>query len=556
MTLFLQKYMQSVRHLFLVTLSLIILGGSHTIYASGPDPGIDVQHYTFRIAINDRDNVIEGVADVMIKFVASDTRQLSLDLAGPSSNGKAGMTVQQVLRDNLPLPFNHTNDVLTINLSEPARIHDVLTFRIVYRGVPDDGLIISKNKYGDRTFFGDNWPNRAHRWLPTKDHPSDKATCEFIIKAPEHYEVIANGIKREESDLPPEQDKNLKLTHWATLYPIATKVMVFGAARFAIRYNPLLEPTDIQDWVFPEDREAGFKNFSSTADIIKFFEQQVGPYPYEKLANVQSSTRYGGMENASNIFYNQDAIEKEQTIESLIAHEVAHQWFGNSVTEKTWQDVWLSEGFATYMTHLYIAHTYGQDSLVARLEDDKERIFSFHMKSPQSAVIDTSEVNLFKLLNANTYQKGAWFLHMLRAQVGDVAFFKSLRQYYQTYRHSNASTQDFQTVVEQVSGKKLGSFFQTWLYQPGYPVVKGTWKYAGINKKLALALEQVQLNNTFFPLDLQVAVYYEDEDQPEIKTVTFSQKEGNYVFKLKEKPSRVVLDPNHQLLMEQFFTKK
>ncbi len=329
------------------------------------------------------------------------------------------MTVQQVLGDNLPVIYQHTDDVLTIDVSEPPAANAVLTFRIVYRGIPDDGLIISENKYGDRTFFGDNWPNRAHHWLPTKDHPSDKATCEFIVKAPEHYEVIANGIKREESDLPPEQDKNLKLTHWATLYPIATKVMVFGAARFAIRYSPLTEPTDIQDWVFPEDRDVGFENFSTTANIIEFFEQQIGPYPYEKLANVQSSTRYGGMENASNIFYNQDAIEKEETIESLIAHEVAHQWFGNAVTEKTWQDVWLSEGFATYLTHLYMAHTYGQDSLLARMEKDKERIFSFYLKSPQSAVIDTSEINLFKLLNANTYQKGAWFLHMLRTKVGD-----------------------------------------------------------------------------------------------------------------------------------------
>ena len=305
-----------------------------------------------------------------------------------------------------------------------------------------------------------------------------------------------------------------------------------------------------------EDREAGFENFSSTANVIKFFEQQIGPYPYEKLANVQSSTRYGGMENASNIFYNQDAIENEQTIEPLIAHEVAHQWFGNSVTEKTWQDVWLSEGFATYMTHLYMAHTYGQDTLIARLEADKERIISFQIKSPQSAVIDTSETNLFKLLNANTYQKGAWFLHMLRVEVGDAAFFKSLKQYYTKYRHSNASTQDFRAVVEQVSGSKLADFFRTWLYQPGYPVVKGTWKYGGLGKKLTLDLEQVQADGVFFSINLPIAIYYQDEATPEIRTVTFAQAKENYVLKLKKKPSQVGLDPDHQLLMEQLFMKK
>ena len=547
--------MRFLPYLFISSLYLAP-GGGAVAQSHSPDSRIDVQHYAFHLDINDRDDRIRGVTDVVVKCLEPNIRQFSLDLIGTDKGDDTGMQVLQVTQDGQPVDYDHTNDLLTIRLAQPAGVNDLLTFRIAYEGIPEDGLIISENKYGDRTFFGDNWPDRAHYWLPTKDHPSDKATCEFIIKAPEHYEIIANGIKREESDLPPEQDKNLKITHWATLHPIATKVMVFGAARFAIRYEPLASPTPVQDWVFPEDREIGFKNLSPTTNIIKFFEQQIGPYPYEKLANVQSSTRYGGMENASNIFYNQDAIEKEQTIESLVAHEVAHQWFGNAVTEKSWRDLWLSEGFATYMTHLYMAHTYGQDSLYTRLEDDKERIFSFQMKSPQSAVIDTSETNLFKLLNANTYQKGAWFLHMLRTQVGDQHFFQSLKEYYQTFQHRNASTSDFRAIVERVSGQSLKEFFNTWLYQTGYPIVQGSWKYAGIGKKLTLDLEQVQMTGAFFPLRLPIGIYYRGESAPEVKTVTFSQKKEQYTLKLKGKPIQVVLDPNHQLLIDPLFTKK
>ena len=523
---------------------------------AAPDPGIDVVHYAFHISLNDQNDQIVGTTEVVIKFLESNQQQFHLDLASASEGGATGMTVQEVQQNNRAVPYRHEADLLTVELPTPGRVGEVATFQIRYRGVPDDGLIISKNKYGDRTFFGDNWPNRAHRWLPTKDHPSDKATCEFIIKAPEHYEVIANGIKREESDLPPEQEKNLKLTHWATLHPIATKVMVFGAARFAIRYDPRSEPTALQDWVFPEDRAVGFKNFSTTANILKFFEQQVGPYPYEKLANVQSCTRYGGMENASNIFYNQDAIANEATIESLIAHEVAHQWFGNAVTEKTWQDVWLSEGFSTYLAHLYLAHTYGVDTLAGRLAQDKERILSFYTKSPQSMVVDAQETNLFKLLNANTYQKGAWFLHMLRHKVGDPAFFRALRTYYQKYRHQNASTQDFRSVVEEVSGQQLDAFFRAWLQQSGHPVVKGTWKYKRSGRKLTLDLAQTQSSGHLFPLDLQFAIYYGDGRLPETKTVAFSKKEETFTFTLKGKPTQVVLDPNQRLLLEQFFTKK
>ncbi|MGB3779399.1 MAG: M1 family metallopeptidase [Tunicatimonas sp.] len=523
---------------------------------AAPDPGIDVLHYAFHIDINDQNNRIVGAAEVVVKFVASNQKEIHLDLASVSAGSETGMTVLEVLQNDVPTTYRHDSDLLSIQLPAPSRVNDVVTFRIRYRGVPDDGLIISKNKYGDRTFFGDNWPNRAHRWLPTKDHPSDKATCEFIIKAPEHYEVIANGLKREESDLPPEQEKNLKLTHWATLHPIATKVMVFGAARFAIRYHPLSSITPLEDWVFPEDRDVGFKHLEVTADILKYFEQQIGEYPFEKLANVQSCTRYGGMENASNIFYNQDAIANEATIESLIAHEVAHQWFGNAVTEKNWADVWLSEGFSTYLTHLYLAHTYGADTLTARLDKDKERIFSFYVKSPQSMVVDVSETNLFKLLNANTYQKGAWFLHMLRNKIGDPAFFQTLREFYRAYHHQNASTDDFRTIAERASGQKLTTFFRTWLQQAGHPVVKGTWKYSRSGKKLTLEVEQVQHSGNFFPMDLQFSVYYEQGKSSETKSLTFTKLKQTFVFKVDGKPTQVVLDPNQRLLMEQFFTKK
>ncbi len=231
--------------------------------SAAPDPGINVLHYAFRLNLNDQNDQIDGTAEVVVKFVTANQREIHLDLASASPQDDTGMTVLEVRQNDAPTTYQHQGDELRIRLLAPARLNDVATFRIRYRGVPDDGLIISKNKYGDRTFFGDNWPNRAHRWLPTKDHPSDKATCEFIIRAPEHYEVIANGTKREESDLPPEQEKNLKLTHWATLHPIATKVMVFGAARFAIRYHPLTTATPLEDWVFPEDRDVGFKNFEN-----------------------------------------------------------------------------------------------------------------------------------------------------------------------------------------------------------------------------------------------------------------------------------------------------
>ncbi|MEQ9440549.1 MAG: M1 family metallopeptidase [Cyclobacteriaceae bacterium] len=521
------------------------------------DPAIDVLHYSFNMTIHDHTNEIEGETDVLMQFVTSGQSSIHLHLAGQDSLGQPGMIVDAVLYNDVPVSFQHIGHRIAIQLPGPTKVSQQGSVKIRYHGTPTDGLVISENKYGDRTFFGDNWPNRAHYWLPTHDHPSDKATCEFIITAPAHYEVIANGTKREESFLPPEARGRYryKRTHWATVEPIPTKVMVFGAARFAIQFLPSNQPTVIQHWLYPEDRDVGFQKFSPTADIITFYEQKLGPYPYEKLANVQSKTQYGGMENASAIFYNERAITNQPSIEGLIAHEVAHQWFGNAVTEKQWPDVWLSEGFSTYLTHLYFEHTYGRDSLESRLKADQNRVFAFHLKSPDSRVVNTEEANLFQLLNANTYQKGAWVLHMLRFTVGDENFFSLLRQYYAKYQHKNASTQDFIKLACNISGQSLEPFFTQWLSRPDHPILKGTWKYSSMSKKVTLTLAQVQEGEPY-QTRLQIGVLYDKISQPEVHTITLDAREKTYTFKVKSGVRDVLIDPNTWLLQESTFTKK
>lgn len=518
---------------------------------------VDIQHYTFHINITDHTDEITGAADILLKSRRDNMDTITLDLVdkNPAGNGK-GMMVSSVNRQGVPLEFTHRNNRLSILLDEAIQQNDFINLHISYQGVPADGLIIAKNKYGDRTFFGDNWPNRARHWLPTIDHPSDKATCEFIITSPVHYQVIANGILREESNMQiGTTDGEKKLTHWATREPIPTKVMVFGAARFAVLHAEKFENIPVEYWVYPEDREAGFSDFEPTLNILQFFSRKISDYPYEKLANVQSKTNYGGMENASNIFYNEFAVNGNNNIESLIAHEVAHQWFGNAVTEKEWPHVWLSEGFATYFTHLYIGHTYGRDSMEARLKEDRERIFTYHLKSPETPVVDTLSQNLLKLLNANSYQKGAWFLHMLQQKVSDTVFWEGIRKYYQQYRHKNADTDDFRQVMALQSGQDLQPFFRQWLYQAGYPYLEGSWKYSIFGKKLTVSLDQVQEKGHLFDLEIPIAVYYKNIAEPDIYTLKVNERTNTFELKVRKSPSEVILDPNTQVLMKYSFSK-
>ena len=511
---------------------------------------IDALHYTFNLEVSDQHDRIQGIADILFKVRNNTLDSTYLDLSEVNKEELTGMQVRSVKLNEREISFFHRDEALHIIFESSLSPQTVGTLQIQYEGIPSDGLIISENEYGERTFFGDNWPNRAHNWLPTVDHPSDKATCEFIITAPMQYKVIANGTLREESMIRHSSMQQKKLTHWVMKQPIPTKVMVFGAARFPILYDQPVDNIPIQHWVYADNRESGFQDFEPSANVLRYMIGRIGEYPYEKLANVESKTKYGGMENASNIFYNEQAVDGGQSIESLIAHEVAHQWFGNSVSEKEWAHVWLSEGFSTYMAHTYIEHTYGEDSLRRLMHNDKQRIFTYYQRAPEAAVIDSAQTNLYLYLNANAYQKGSWFLHMLRNEVGEIVFWDGIKKFYAQYRHSKANTDDFLQLMETVSKQQLDDFFDLWLYTPGHPILKGTWNYAGLGRKLKMNMEQVQTNGHTYDLPLEVGIYYEEDQQPEIQTVRLNKKEESFSLKLKSRPLNIVLDPHAKLLID------
>ena len=523
---------------------LLVPSIGYSIQYSYPlNDDIDIQHYTFLLELNDSTNVIAGKATLTALF----KKQVSvfrLDLATQDHTG-TGMHVSSVLLNGESLSFHHQQDGLLITLNAPVSVNEKLSVEIHYQGIPRDGLIIGKNKYNDRTFFGDNWPNRAHQWLPTIDHPSDKAGVDFIVIAPPHYEVIANGIRLEESVLNSKQ----KLTHWREVADIPTKVMVIGAARFAIQRVGLVNNIEVESWVYPQNRLEGFYDYAIATKVLDFFNSHVGPYAYKKLANVQSKTRYGGMENASNIFYYENSVTGKGVIENLVAHEVAHQWFGNSASEKDWHHVWLSEGFATYFTHLYNEFIYGRDKRAAAMAEDRTSVIKFFRESPQPVVFTELPPDLMKILNDNSYQKGAWVLHMLRQMTGDQHFWAGIREYYRQYQNSNASTADFQSVMEEVSGKDLDQFFKQWLYNAGHPVLEASWTYDSKAKKVSITFVQTQKNQLFdFPLEIGITV--PNQTLPRMETVHLNKESQKFSFSVDTRPTRIDLDPFTNLLFE------
>ncbi len=283
--------MRTPRLFYLLFLLLLVSSAkAQTIF-----PDIDVQHYTFAITLNDEDNNITGKATIDIKFL-SDVSQFKLNLVKKNSSGK-GMLVTEITEGGKKLKFSQDDDV--VNIISAAKKQSKHSYTISYSGVPADGLIISQNKFGHRTFFGDNWPNRAHNWLPCADYPSDKASVDFIVTAPDHYQVVCNGAKVLETTMP----NHTKLTHWTESAALAPKVMVIGVADFAVQQSGNVNGIPVYSYVFPEDKGVGFKNYNYAPDILAWYIKKFGPYAFEKLANVQSKTIYGGMKKTQALFF-------------------------------------------------------------------------------------------------------------------------------------------------------------------------------------------------------------------------------------------------------------
>jgi aminopeptidase N len=492
----------------------------------------DILDYNIRIAVSDSSNVIKAHETIKV-LRESLTDSIFLDLVD-------GMKIKALHWDNKSMSFDHKQNILTISPSAEGSLKT--TIDLWYEGVPSDGLIIGKNKYNERTFFGDNWPNRAHHWFACNDHPSDKATYSFTVTAPDKYKVVSNGSFVGKNGL----GNGLSVWSYRSEVPLPSKVAVVGVAVMEWKDVAIIDSVQVTSAVYPKNSSKSFKDLDVATDILRFFSIFIAPYEFEKLMNVQSTTRYGGMENAGCIFYDENALNGKGTAEALVAHEIAHQWFGNSVTERDWEHVWLSEGFATYMTNIYLQNRFGDKRFKDQLRMDREEVISFHRKYDHP-LVDTKYGDLNRLLNPNTYQKGSWLLHMLRCKLGDSLFQQGLKDYYQTFRLGNADSEDFKNAMEVSTGVELGAFFENWLYKPGHPVLKTVLDQSE-GKKLFIVR---QTQESIFQFDLKVEFELENGEKHTEVFAVDEMEEQIILPSYEKKIFAYKLDPGIELLYEE-----
>jgi aminopeptidase N len=510
-------------------------------------PAFDALDYAITIELPDSGALIHGAETLRVQRTApSDSLVLDLldlEVTRASVNGRTAR-------------FWPVNGGVAIALPKGGTGQFEVT--VDYGGAVQDGLIARRDSAGRWTYFGDNWPNRARHWIPSIDHPSDKATVTWHVIAPASQTVVANGKLVSTRDVRGRDGSAKKEWTWREGRRIAPYLMVIAAAPL-VAYDlgdTACGLAEIQRCVpqavytAPEQRSFSPGPFARAGEIVQLFASLVGPFPYEKLDHLQSSTRFGGMENASAIFYADGGFRRGTMGDGVVAHETAHQWFGDAVTERDWPHLWLSEGFATYFAALWTRAARGDSAFRVQMAGIRRTILADSVSVAKRPVIDTIETNLLALLNRNSYEKGGFVLHMLRAEVGERAFFNALRSYYATFKHSTATTDDLRAAMEREAKRPMSWFFDQWLRRPGFPSVTAEWSYDAGAKEVAISVNQTSaFGNYQFPLTIAVV---DSAGGQHRATVNMSESGAAGVVRvpLASAPADVVLDPDVVLLAQ------
>ncbi len=456
----------------------------------------DVTYYQLRLNVETSPQSLEGDVTVTGICTADSASQLTLDLMNT-------MHIDSVIMNGAQTPFIQYASSFSITLDRTYRRGEKISAEIYYRGSPvatGFGSFVFSSHNGVPWVWTLSEPYGAHDWWPCKDDPGDKADSADIIVT-----CDSNLVAGSEGILVSETTASAKKTyHWQERYPIASYLIslaITNYARFSnwFRYSAN-DSMEIQNFVLPEHEVNARAELPSMVDMLSIYSELYGLYPFIKEKYGVAEFGSGGMEHQTltSIGTTTDGTFDEETL----AHEMAHQWFGDMITCRTWSDLWLNEGFAVYSVALFREKKYGMDAYWNFI---RAQLTAALTASGRIGVPDTSSARtLFN--NPLIYEKGALVLHMLRHVLGDSVFFRAIYEYAQnsSLRYATASTHDFESACEKVSGKNLSYFFDEWIYGENYPRYLYSWsQHNGI---VEITLKQFGGTNPVFftmPVDIR-----------------------------------------------------
>jgi aminopeptidase N len=457
---------------------------------SAPASGtIDVQHYGLDLRIDPASKSLRGVVEIRAQLLSNTPTTLALDLS-------RALTVDGVSVNGKPSEFQRKDDRILV----PASEGQSLSIAVTYHGTPQGNGFTFAERNGQPAISNYGMPFTARQWWPCKDDPADKAdTADIAITVPTPLTAGSNG-KLVATETNADGTRTFR---WRVEYPIYPDTVSVAIADYRViqdRYrasNGQVVPLTF--YVFPSDEAKARRDFSVIPDMMRAHAQRFGEYPFlrEKYGVAEFAT-YSFREHQTLPSYAEKLITGDHANDAILAHELAHQWFGNSLSVHDWRHVWLNEGFSTYAAMLWTERQKGAAAYRAAMNKIAEE------EDLQGPIFMAEVTDNKKLFGAATFDKGAWVLHMLRHVMGDEKFFDALRAYVEEYSYRNVATEDFRAVCERVYGKSLEWFFAQWVYGVSRPMYRVSW--AAADDHLALTIRQAQTDAPAFTMPVDVAV--------------------------------------------------
>lgn len=425
--------------------------------------GYDALHYAIDLDVDMETGEVQGVTTIDAQ-AKQDLSAFNLEFSGLQITG--------LMINDAPAEFERNGKELTITPNEAFVEGEEFVVAVTYEGIPNedtpDGLVFSRgwNRFVDGVYVAGE-PFGASSFYPVNEHPLDKATYTIEVTVDDPWVVAANGLLVEQTE------NEGKITYrFESDFPMASYLSTISISDYVILQEDGPNGIPIRNYFPPGIADEAAEKFGSTADMMALFNDLFGPYPFDVYGVIMIGDGLGFALETQTISLFGSNILNNPNGELTIAHELAHQWFGNSVTLASWQDIWLNEGFASYAMWLWYEYSRGDEAFEGLLRNNYELLAS----NDFPPVGDPSSQSLF---NPAVYFRGAWTLHALRLEVGDEIFFNILRTYAERFAYSNATTDDFIAIAEELAGIDLNELFDVWLYQEALPAVPEMGLVAG-----------------------------------------------------------------------------
>lgn len=512
----------------------------------------DALHYRVAIRLDLERKSFDGEATITLTSLREDLDRCVLDAAE--------FTVARVVNEwGDPLPFEQSETQLTVRFPHPLRLGETRSFTCFYAGRdPKAGLrFVDEAPANPALVFSDSWPDNVHHWLPCYDYPNDKVTSEIIATVRSGLKVAANGRLMRVVDAP---GAGTVTWHWSQDLPHSSYLIFLAAGPYVV-VQDAYKTLPVNYWVYPQDEKKARPTYGKTPRMIEFFNRTFGyDYPWQKYDQISVPSGGGAESTSATAMTHSIMVDEKDEADfpaiGIVSHELAHQWWGDLITLRSWAHAWMNESFGTYSGYLYFRYDRGDDEGAVNLQGK----LNAYLREAKTRYVRPIVTDRYErpadMFDSHTYPKGALVLHMLRNLLGDERFFAVLRHFLHRYAFDAVDTNDFIRSVRTVTGENLDWFFDQWLFKPGHPVfdVRGEWDPA--RKVVRLKVAQVQDFSAGIPVfRVPVAIGLTTAAGRTRTTVWLSRKEETFELPTPSQPLLVRFDEGNVLIKELSFPK-